>query len=81
MARQIPARHPSGCLGLAVDARCAPSRAPARDAGNAHRGQGAADDGFRGGDEAVHARNLETLADFQADGADHNRQQTNTDAL
>jgi hypothetical protein len=33
-----------------------------------------------GGDEALYARNLKSLADFQADGLDGNRQQTHTDA-
>jgi len=68
-------------LGLTVNARCTAACAPASDAGHAHRGQGAADDGFRGGDEAVDAWNLESLADFQADGVDDYRQQTNADAL
>ena len=67
-------------VGLAVDARCTTSRAPAGDAGDAHRGQGAADDGFCGGDEAMHAPDLEALADFQTDGADDYRQKTNKDA-
>ena len=53
-------------LGLAGDARCTSSRASARNAGNAHRGRGAADDGFCRGDEAVHARDFEPFAYFQA---------------
>jgi len=73
---------PSGRRGLAgVHAHCTTSRGPARDAGNAHRRKGTADDSLCGGDEAVHAWNLRALADFQADGADDYRQQANTDAL
>src|SRR5215470_8864886 len=53
-------------LGLAVvNARCTAPRGPARHTGITHRRQGAADDGLCGGDEAVHARNLEPLAEFQ----------------
>jgi hypothetical protein len=61
--------------------RLVASRGPARDAGLAHRRQGAADDNLCGRDEAVHARDLEPLAEFQAKGADNYRQYTNTDAL
>jgi hypothetical protein len=49
----------------------AASRTPTRDAGNAHRRQRAADDSFRGGDEAMHARDLESLAEFQANAVDN----------
>jgi hypothetical protein len=59
----------------------AASRSPARDAGIAHRRQGAADDGLCGRDKAVHARDLEPLAELQAKGVDNYRQQTNTDVL
>jgi hypothetical protein len=59
---------------LAVDARCTSSRTPARDPGNAHRGQWATDDGFGGGDEAVRARDLKPLAEFQANAVDNYRQ-------
>jgi hypothetical protein len=61
-------------IPLAVDARCTSSRTPARDPGNAHRGQGAADDGFGGGDEAVRARDLKPFAEFQANAVDNYRQ-------
>src|SRR5262249_44429098 len=66
--------HPSGCPGLTVHARCTPSRASARDASNTHRRQRAANNGLCSGDEAVHAWDLESFAEFQADGADDYRQ-------
>ena len=71
-----------GCSILTVvDAHGTPSRGPARDAGITHRRQGTADDSLGGADKAVHARDLESLADFQTDGTNDYRQQTNTDAL
>src|SRR5215469_6909209 len=64
-----------------VDAHGTPSRGPARDAGITHRRQGTADDSLGGADKAMHARDLESLADFQTDDTNGYRQQTNTDAL
>src|SRR5215471_13873750 len=66
--------HPSGSPGLTVHARCTPSRASARDASNTHRRQRAANNGLCSGDEAVHAWDLESFAEFQADCADDYRQ-------
>src|SRR5215472_9024160 len=73
--------HPPCSTLTVIDAHRATARRPARDAGITHRRQGAADYSLCGGEDAVHARNLESLADFQADGTDDNRQQTNKDAL
>ena len=61
--------------------RLVASRGPSRDAGIAHRRQRPADDSLCGRDEAVHARYLESLAEFQGKDADNYRQYTNTDAL
>src|SRR5262249_1642165 len=63
-----------------VDAHRTTARGPARDAGITHRRQGTADDSLGGADKAVHARNLESLAEFQTNDVDDYRQQTNKDA-
>jgi len=49
---------------------------PARDAGITHRRQGAADDSLRGGDQAAYPRNFESLAEFEANGADDHPNKT-----
>jgi len=73
--RAVSSTSQPGRPGLAVvDAHCTPSRGPARDAGITHRRQRTADDSFCGGDKAVHTRNLQSLAKFQANTVDDDRQ-------
>ena len=57
-----------------VNAHCTAPRRPPGDARDAHRRQGTADDSLCGGDEAVHAWDLETFAEFQANTIDDYRQ-------